>query len=76
MGYLFSPSDTLINPSKNAIDDPYLLFASKAGDLESIRTWALWLQNRGDYYKRQKCDKIANLYMAQIDSLASKANLR
>ncbi|HBZ00326.1 MAG TPA: hypothetical protein DEO84_03290 [candidate division Zixibacteria bacterium] len=76
MGYLFSLSDTLSDPATFAVDDPYISLSSKASDLESIRTWVLWLQSRGEYFTRLKCDKAASRYIAQIDTLASKADLQ
>ncbi len=76
MGYIFVNPDSIANAPKPENDDSYLAAASQATDLETIRTWTLWLKNRGDYYTQRGNQKIAARYLTLIDSLATNANLK
>ncbi len=76
MGYLFVVPDSSVSVPQVVSDSAYLSMASASNDLETIRTWVLWIQNRGEYYKARGNQEAAVRFSSLIDTLASKANLQ
>jgi hypothetical protein len=76
LGYIFMNPDASAAPVKNENDTPYLSLASKSSDLETVRTWVLWLQNRGNYYEQKGSLKDSQRYLSLIDILASETDLQ
>jgi hypothetical protein len=76
LGYLFIVPDSTVTRPKPSSDSLYLSLAARSNDLETIRTWAFWLNNRGEYYKKLGNEIAAQPYLSLIDSLAAKADLK
>ncbi len=76
LGYVFMNPDSSATSPKNANDMPYLSLASKSDNLETIRTWVLWLQNRGDYYRQRGSERNSKRYLSLIDILAFRTDLQ
>jgi len=70
LGYLFAVSDTLPDISDDSI---YFISANEIKDIESIRTWVLWFQNRGEYLSKLGHPEVASKYMDMVETLALKA---
>lgn len=73
LGYRFSVSDTsAINPLAQAKEaNHYFQIATRSKDIESIRTWVLWFQNRGEYYRMRGTDDLAAQYFEASEEIAS-----
>jgi hypothetical protein len=76
LGYIFMNPDSPVEPLRKGSDTPYLSLASRSTDLESIRTWVFWLQNRSEYYRQKGSLKNSQLYLSLIDILASNTELQ
>jgi hypothetical protein len=74
LGYVLALSDTSAIP--DTIDAQYGHEAMAASDLESVRTWVLWYQNRGEYFEQRGEQAIAQRYYAMVESLATKVELK
>jgi hypothetical protein len=74
LGYIFAPSDSsaLDSTSENDI----IKEAMSATELESIRTWVLWAQNRGEYFEKRSMTGDASKYYSLVENLAAKADLK
>jgi hypothetical protein len=57
-------------------DEVFLSEAKTLSDIESIRTWVLWLQNRGEYYRDRGLQEMAESYFAALDTVASNVDLK
>ncbi len=77
-GYIFSASDT----SNISVEDSWrdinshLLTATSSNDIENIRTWINWFQNRGEFYRRKGNETLALHYFGLIEPLAMLAVLK
>jgi hypothetical protein len=69
LGYVL---ETEIASDSVAGDESIIARAMKANDIESIRTWGLWLHNRGEYYRRRGATAEASKYDSAFENLASK----
>ena len=74
LGYRFSISDTVLNDAfaRAKEIEYYYEIASKSRDIESIRTWALWFQNRGEFYRKRQNEDLANRYFEAVEKVASR----
>ncbi|MEE8417579.1 MAG: hypothetical protein V3S06_02850, partial [candidate division Zixibacteria bacterium] len=73
LGYLFTTTDTSM-VDIDAITGEIkarLRVASELEDMESIKTWVLWFQNRGLYYKHRGYPEAAGAYFSAVDSVAA-----
>ena len=77
-GYLFVPQDTLsVGPEFINEDISFhLKEASKSGQIEWIKTWTLWFNNRGEYFERRDEKPAAESYFAARDKIAAGAYLK
>jgi hypothetical protein len=75
LGYLFSlDSDYVeLNP---VFDQTYISRAESSTDIESIRTWVLWLQNRGEFYRDRGIHEIADAYFATLNNVVENVELK
>ncbi len=73
LGYLFTTTDTSmvdIDAITGEIE-ARLRATSELKDMESIKTWVLWFQNRGLYYKHRGYPEAAGAYFSAVDSVAA-----
>ncbi|OGC89753.1 MAG: hypothetical protein A2W25_02600 [candidate division Zixibacteria bacterium RBG_16_53_22] len=75
LGYLLSVDTTGIG-QESSPDDVYFSRARGSNDIESIRTWVLWLQCRGEYYRDRGLHDLADRYFATLNTVASNANIK
>ncbi len=77
LGYLFTTTDT----SMIEIDAVAAEIEAKLGpvseleNIESLKTWVMWLQNRGLYYKQRGYSEAARAYFSAVDSVAALVHL-
>lgn len=77
LGYLFTAAADSGAHEIPMNDDSAIFRQSLVSrDIESVRTWALWMQSKGDYYHRLKNDEKAALYFSAVDSLAGLVELQ
>ncbi len=71
--YSFSISDTtaIDSVSRAGETEYYLQIALNSGDIESIRTWVLWFQNGGEFYKMRHKEDLAAWYFETAEEIAS-----
>ncbi len=77
LGYMFTTTDTSLGDI-DAITgeiEARLGAASELKHIESIKTWVLWFQNRGLYYKHRGYPEAAAAYFSAVDSLAALARI-
>jgi hypothetical protein len=73
LGYLFTTTETSL-AEIGAITDEIearLAEASESEHMESIKTWVLWFQNRGLYYKHRGHPEASGAYFSAVDSVAA-----
>jgi len=75
LGYILT-TDSTAYQLKDTADNIYLGRAKGSLDIESIRTWVLWLQCRGEYYRDRGLIDIADYYFATLNTVASNADIK
>ena len=77
MGYIFTFQDSLkANPQSFVNDIPLRLKeAASSTHIEWIKSWVLWFNNRGLYYRQLGENGAANAYFAAMNSLAENAKI-
>jgi len=58
------------------MDDVYFSRARGSAEIESIRTWVLWLQCRGQYYRDRGLHELADQYFSALNTVAENANTK
>jgi hypothetical protein len=74
LGYLLV-ADTSYADIDLPIDNIYLNESLHSSDTESIRTWVLWLQCRGEYYRYRGMHELADRYFSALETVASNADI-
>jgi len=78
MGYLFVANDSLaiLPDSCNAEIANYMTIADKTSEIEWIKTWVLWFNNRGNFYNHRGNAEFARAYFDAAEKIASRAALK
>ena len=75
LGYVLSV-DTTGAEQESSMDDIYFSRAKGSAEIESIRTWVLWLQCRGEYYRDRGLHELADQYFSALNTVAENANTK
>ena len=75
LGYVFTTTDTSMVDIDTITGEigARLGVVSESRHIESIKTWVLWFQNRGLYYKHRGYPEVARKYFSAVDSVAALA---
>jgi hypothetical protein len=73
LGYLFTATDTSMIDIEAIMGEieVKLKAVSELENIESLKTWILWFQNRGLYYKHRGYSEAAKTYFSAVDSVAA-----
>lgn len=73
LGYVFTATDTSVAGIDTITGEikARLEAVSALRNIESLRTWILWFQNRGLYYKHRGYPQAATAYFSAVDSAAA-----
>ncbi len=74
LGYVLALSDT--TSIQESEITRYESSALSSGELESVRTWVLWFQNRGEYFEQRGDQGRAMEYFAVVESLATRVVIK
>lgn len=77
LGYIFTFEDSLQANPPSFVNDIQLRLkeATSSTHIEWIKTWVLWFNNRGLYYRHIGETDIANAYFEAMNSLAAEAEI-
>lgn len=77
LGYLFTATDTSMIDIEAITGEieVRLKAVSELENIESLKTWILWFQNRGLYYKHRRFPEAAEAYFSAVDSVAALVHM-
>jgi hypothetical protein len=77
LGYIFTMRDTSIACPQPFINDIQLRLREAEGSthIEWIKSWVLWFNNRGLFYRRLGEDAAADAYFQAMEAVALKADI-